>query len=272
MAALRIESDGDEDAGRLLEKAASGASDLRKADFCRVHWPEGIEEVQLTDFDIPIEGVAWPIGLVRLAFHDLRPDYSTSHVMMGLFNRAFDGATFPSRLREMFLGEGFNQPLGGIVWPQGLERLSLPGYRRSIDDARWPPALKSLEFMLPEQIRLRKAPYVELEDLGRLQIGFNSRFTTLPASLETLWLSDSFEQSPEGVVWPSGLSTLGLGAGFSPYLMSGVSWPSSLRHLFSTYDVDETVSLPQGCTVSVHRMDEIRRAIDPIIFKFDDRT
>lgn len=257
-----VRQQGEEDAEEALD--ASGCLGLGMANLRRVQWPEGVKEVQLLRFDRSIEGVPWPSSLERLSFHALRSSYSnvwTTRGFMeyqylstqGLFDRPLDGASFPSGLREIFLGERFDRPLGGVVWPHGLERLSLPGYRQPIDNVGWPPALKSLEFMLPEEIRARKAPDVHAEDLDFSRTGFNCRFTTLPASLETLWLSDGFEQSLEGVVWPSGLSTLGLGMSFTSDLMSSVSWPSSLRKLYTICSMDEAERPPAGCTVTVVR-------------------
>ncbi|CAM9438138.1 unnamed protein product, partial [Hapterophycus canaliculatus] len=254
------------------KEAPSALSDpvgIGKADLRLVQWPEGIEDIQLLLYDRQIQGVAWPSGLEQLSFHAHGYVRTAPWSTRGIFDHSLDGVSFPSSLRAIFLGERFNQPLVDVVWPDGLERLSLPGYRRSIDNVRWPPALKSLEFMPPGEIRLRMTPNVHAEMLEISRTGFNSRFTTLPASLETLWLSDGFEQSLDDVIWPSGLSTLGLGVGCLPSLMSGVSWPSSLRQLYSIYDIDDAESIPEGCTVSVVRdYDTESQSFD---LDFDDR-
>ncbi|CAN0170591.1 unnamed protein product [Scytosiphon promiscuus] len=245
-----VRSESEEDAGDALHDALIPFG-LGEADLRRVQWPEGVKELQLLVFDESLEGVAWPSGLERLSFQVLNLDHCVSWSDRGYFDQFLHGVSFPSGLREMFLGERFDRPLQGVELPLGLERLSLPGYRHSIDNVRWPPALKSLEFLPPDEIATRIAPDVHPRDLDVSRTGFNSHFTTLPASLETLWLSDGFQQPLEGVVWPSGLSTLGLGASFSTALMSSISWPSSLRRLYSIRSIDEADSLPAGCTVAV---------------------
>ncbi|CAN0073371.1 unnamed protein product [Ectocarpus sp. 13 AM-2016] len=150
----------------------------------------------------------------------------------------------------MFLGDTFNQPIEDVVWPPGLERLSLPGYDHPIDNVRWPPALKSLEFTPPLQISIRESPYSNFDDLTFSRSRFNSRFTTLPASLETLWLGDAFRQSLLGVNWPSGLATLGLGVDLTGEW--GLSWPSILRNLYLAKNMYDWVERPpSGCTVSI---------------------
>ena len=57
--------------------------------------------------------------------------------------------------------------------------------------------------------------------------------TTLPRSLETLWLLMCFgKQLLDSVAWPKGIVELGLAFDFESYRFSGsVAWPSNLRDL-----------------------------------------
>ncbi|CAN0464236.1 unnamed protein product [Ectocarpus sp. 12 AP-2014] len=227
-----------------------GASSVGNVDLSEVQWPEGIKEVHLLSFDEEVEGVAWPKGLECLSFCALRLRCGPSgFANRGSFNRSLVGANFPSGLREIFLGDAFDQPIEDVVWPHGLERLSLPGCNQPIDNVRWPPALKSLEFSPPSQICLREDPNTRLDVLELHRDRFNSRFTNLPASLEALWLGNNFCQSLEGVNWPSGLVTLGLGSSFTG-LNGGVSWPPNLQNLYLVNEMD-WLEYPKSCIVTI---------------------
>lgn len=233
---------------------------VANVDLASVNWPEGVKEVQLVLYDQALEGVAWPKSLERLSF------YSDAFVMLigkklakfmfpssrkGLFNHPLQGVDFPSGLREIFLGNSFDQPIEDVVWPDALERLSMPGFNKSIDNVRWPLQLLALEFLCPSQILLRKEG-VRIEELDREVEGFNRPFAALPASLETLWLSNAFAQdSLADIAWPSGLTTLGLGMSFGADLLEIISWPSSIRHIYSTTEVDLDNTLPAACEVTV---------------------
>ncbi|CAM9764052.1 unnamed protein product [Ectocarpus fasciculatus] len=235
---------------------SAGAPSVGDVDLGEVQWPEGTKEISLILFDRAVEGVAWPMSLECLSFCALRSGRGAWHVSdRGSFNRSLVGANFPSGLREMFLGAAFDQPIEDVVWPQGLERLSLPGCNQPIDNVRWPRALKSLEFTSPWQISLREDPDTCLDELD-LVGAFDSPFTTLPASLRTLWLGDEFGQSLEGVNWPNGLVTLGLGCKFEG-LHRGVSWPSNLRNLYLLREIDWVEPPPPGCEVTVAKDDDL---------------
>ncbi|CAM9412402.1 unnamed protein product [Ectocarpus fasciculatus] len=228
----------------------AGAPSVGNVDLGEVQWPESIKEINLLLFDKEIEGVPWPEGLECLSFCALRLSCGPSgFAYRGSFNRSLHGANFPSGLREIFLGDAFDQPIEDVLWPHGLERLSLPGFNQPIDNVRWPPALKSLEFSPPSQICLREDPNTRLDVLELHRDHFNSPFTTLPASLKTLWLGDSFCQSLEGVNWPSGLVTLGLGSSFTG-LSAGVSWPSNLENLYLVNEMD-WLEYPVSCMVTI---------------------
>ncbi|CAN0375490.1 unnamed protein product [Pylaiella littoralis] len=221
--------------------------DFAGVDMSKVQWPEGTKEIRLLQFDRTVDDVTWPVNLDRLSFCVL--DYKTNFCTDGSsFNHPLSNVIFPGGLREIFLGELFDQPIDDVAWPQGLERMSLPGFNQPIDDVRWPPALKSLEFMPPKEIQLRKNPNIRAAQLDiHHELGYNCHFTNLPASLETLWLSDAFSQNLDEINWPPGLVTLGLGIGCEPHVTDDISWPSSLRHIYSMHEIDEA---PQGCVVT----------------------
>lgn len=217
-------------------------------DLTKVQWPDGVTDVQVYAFDKTLEGVAWPPGLERLSFVSHEDGYRAWIAGdIAAFNHPLHGTIFPCGLREIFLGGAFNQEIEEVVWPELLERLSLPGFNKPIDNVNWPPRLLSLEFQTPGQIALRKEEVVHAEFLELNLDGFNRPLTNLPASLETLWLSDAFTRSLEAVSWPSGLKTLGIGG----YIVGDVTWPSSLRHVYSRHEVVRASTLPPDCVVSV---------------------
>lgn len=228
-----------------------GLGDL---DVSEVQWPEGTKEINLLQFNRTVHSVTWPVTLDRLSFCILGParlslqaTTMTPWPTKGFFNHSLEGAIFPSGLREMFLGETFDHPIHNVVWPHGLERLSLPGCDQPIDDVTWPPALRSLEFLPPKQIHLRKNPSTCAEELDFESSGHNFPFSKLPESLEALWLSDAFAQSLDEVTWPPGLLTIGLGLGFDAFFINLMSWPSSLQHIYSIHEIDTP---HQGCIVT----------------------
>ncbi|CAM9875695.1 unnamed protein product [Ectocarpus sp. 12 AP-2014] len=219
--------------------AVSGVIDV---ELRQGRWPEGTKEISLLLFQKTVEGVTWPAGLERLSFCALPFHLTTCRWTRGSFDSSLDGANFFSGLREIFLGEAFDQPIDKVVRPQGLERLSLPGYDQPNDNVTWPPALESLEFVTPAHIHLRKNPNTRLEELDFRRSCFSLPFTTLPASLERFWIGDEFGMTLEGVQWPSGLVTLGLGFNFSGwhgmvgvYQGRGTSWPSGLPNVRNLY-------------------------------------
>lgn len=224
-------------------------------DVSEVQWPEGTKEILLLQFKQTVEHVTWPVSLERLSFAILGPARMARNAtrfdpwpMRSFFDHPLHNATFPSGLREIFLGETFSQPLDTVAWPHGLERMSLPGFdENNLDDVKWPPALKHLEFMPPKQIRLRKNPNTCAEELDFDMTGFNCPFFKLPMSLETLWLSDAFAQCLEIDPWPPGLVTMGLGKGFDSFFTNRISWPSSVRNIYTVHEINRP---PQGCVVT----------------------
>ncbi len=255
---------------RNKEWGSGDCLSLEQMDLTKVQWPDGVKDVQLFAFNKTLEGVAWPPGLERLSFNaeefhtPLGFAFGERHYDIGAFNHPLQGALFPCGLREIFLGGAFNQEIEEVLWPELLERLSLPGFNKPIDNVNWPPRLLSLEFQTPDQISLRKEEVVHAEDLELNLDGFNRPLTNLPATLETLWLSDAFARSLEAVSWPSGLKTLGIGG----YIVGDVSWPSTLRHVYSRHEVVRASTLPPDCVVTVVRdYDTESQSIDPEDFE-----
>lgn len=124
----------------------------------RVQWPEGLKEIYLGGLNRPMHRVNWPERLEVLGFQPpIRVIRGIHHTVGGggMFNRPFDGVTFPAGLRELFLGSEFDQCIDGVTWPEGLKRLSMPGFSRPIDAVQWPPGLKTLEFSGPYEFERR---------------------------------------------------------------------------------------------------------------------
>ncbi|CAB1101086.1 unnamed protein product [Ectocarpus sp. CCAP 1310/34] len=242
---------------KAVDKAPYSSVDdpcVSNVDLRDVHWPEGTKEVALILFDKAFEGATWPVSLERLSFYAFRSGGQSYRVKdIGSFKLSLVGAnfSFPSGLRDIFLGAAFDQPIQDVVWPQGLQRLSVPRFNQPIDNVRWPPALNP-----PWEIRLTEDPNTRLDELGSYWDRFNCPFTHLPASLETLWLGDKFDHSLEGINWPSGLVTLGLGCKFKR-LKRGVSWPSNLRNLCLLREVNWIERPPSGCKVIIAQEDDL---------------
>lgn len=221
-------------------------------DVSKVSWPEGLRKLFLVYFNRPVDGVIGPDCLQVLAFHiPSRVVGNVSYVdgTLGIFDSPLDGVTFPSGLRELFLGGDFNYSIAGVAWPGGLERLSMPGFNKPIHDVQWPPALKTLEFSMPGEFENRgllNTPW------GMQENGFDQPLGTfLPMSLETLLLSNLFGQPLRGVTWPSGLAALGLGLRITEHFMDGVEWPPSLRKLFFSESFPNVQMPPPGCEVVI---------------------
>ncbi|CAM9860088.1 unnamed protein product [Laminaria digitata] len=233
---------------KKVERGPVTACDV---DMSKVRWPEGVNTINLIRFNRPVDNVVWPDSLEMLSFHVPWVEFSRTHYVSeryGIFNQPLDGVTFPADLREIFLGMHFKQCIAGVTWPEGLERLSMPGFNQPIHDVQWPSGLKSLEFIEPYELEKRDSSREvrwQYEDLG-----FNQPLGTfLPTSLNKLWLSDTFEQSLLGVTWPSGLAVLGLGIRVTAELIDGVAWPPYLRKMVyagPSYDVQ---NVPRGCEV-----------------------
>lgn len=141
---------------------------------------------------------------------------------MDPFNRSLYGVTFPAGLWELILRDAFAQCIDAVAWPAGLELLSLPGYNHSTNNVKWPPRLKTLEFIDPYELDRRESatPMHWIQYDGRFNQPLGS---FLPTSLETLWHSDIFDQPLRGVAWPSGLTVLGLGERVSTESFTGVT-------------------------------------------------
>lgn len=221
-------------------------------DLTKVLWPEGMREIYLDCFNRPVDNVVWPEGLEILSFHmpgglavwDMQCDSGTE----GICNRPLDGVTFPAGLREIFLGIKFNQDITGVAWPDGLERLSMPGFNQPTDGVQWPSRLKTLEFIKPYQFEQRQ--YNDRIPWDWHRAGFDQPLgMSLPMRLETLWLSDNFGQSLRGVTWPSGLVLLGLGSEVTQESIDGVLWPPSLRKIVFSNECLRIQDAPSGCEV-----------------------
>lgn len=253
------EEDGNGDKGENKEKGRNKtAENVERGpviasciDFSNARWPEGLRKVFLISFNRPVDGAVGPDSLQVLGFHipsRVTRDRCRVHGTGGIFNMPLDGVKFPAGLRELFLGHNFNQCIDAVAWPEGLERLSMPGFNQPIRDIQWPSGLKTLEFIPPGELEIR-------ETLGHLpwnrqEWGFDHPLGTfLPMSLETLLLSDNFNQPLQGVTWPSKLAVLGLGAELPEDSFTEVMWPPSLRKIVSSGSCFDVRDAPPGCRV-----------------------
>ena len=218
--------------------------------------PAGTNYISISALTSHIGSMTLPTDLEQLCFCQSRRGHSFS----------IEKVVFPGGLREIFLGCGFNQPIEGIDWPRGLERLSMPGFNQSIRDVQWPPALKALEFVSPSVIKHMTDGagtdcYCDQPDqYARRTVGHKmvcGRFNqpldaALPLGLVTLWLSGHFKQPLDGVAWPNGITVLGLEFNFDDHHFSqSITWPSNLQHLFTVGEPVPGVVYPENVNVSM---------------------
>ncbi|CAM9324663.1 unnamed protein product [Laminaria digitata] len=264
------EENGKDEDDTINEGSERSAITAYHIDMSKVSWPEGVREIYLTGFNRPVDDLTWPSCLEVLAFH-IPPLVTLEYTLPGTtgsFNRPLDGVTFSTGLREIPLGHEFNQRIDGVVWPKGLERLSIPGLNQPIHDVQWPPGLKTLELMKPYQLEQRDSS--ETVSWERQDGTFNQPLGSfLPMSLETLWLSNKFDQSLRGVTWPSGLALLSLGVEISEESLDGVEWPSSLQTLvvaeelwFGLQDVPACCDVVGVCRRDIPDSDEDENSMD----------
>lgn len=222
----------------------------------KIRWPECLEKIFLVGFNQPMTGTIGPESLRVLAFHIPSEVTEGNYYVFGtrgIFNMPLDRLKFPSGLRELFLGHNFNQRIDSIAWPDGLQRLSMPGFNQPIHDVKWPPGLKTLEFIQPGEIERRE--FLDHLPWDRQEWGFDQPLETfLPMSLETLLLSDNFNQPLQSVTWPSKLAVLGLGAELLEDSLTAVQWPRTLRKIVSSDSGFDVRDAPPGCYVL--RLDE----------------
>lgn len=239
----------------IAEHRGVTACNFKMSNMC---WPAAIREVYFDEFNRPIDDVVWPDSLKRLAFCNSQHDDKFARCgTFGIFNQSLDGATFPAGLRELYLGPEFDRCIENVNWPEGLELLSMPGFDYPIGNVRWPPRLKTLNFLVSSEIKHRQSP----GGWGRAwhpcdpNVGFNGPLDSLPVSLETLWLSDNFNQPLRGVTWPSELALLGLGTRISMESMHGIEWPPNLRKLVLSDFFEDVVFDPHpSCEVCEFRL------------------
>ncbi|CAN0110915.1 unnamed protein product, partial [Laminaria digitata] len=127
------QQEGEEQENTKEETVERGPETACTIDMSKLRWPEGLKNLFLVHFNRPVDGAFGPDCLQVLAFH-IPSRLAYVDGTMGIFNWPLDGVTFPADLRELFLGNSFNQPIAGVAWPEGLERLSMPGFNRPIHD------------------------------------------------------------------------------------------------------------------------------------------
>ena len=127
--------------------------------------------------------------------------------------------------------------------------------------------MKALEFLSPSTIRLWQDGGPAAEDFIVFQFGISKGYasssppgygcfnqelgSTLPPSLERLWLSSTYDQPLDGVACPNGVATLGLPFHSWSYNFSRITLPSSVKTLFSVDKVNRAIRLPEGAEVKI---------------------
>ena len=81
--------------------------------------------------------------------------------------------------------------------------------------------------------------------------------STLPPSLERLWLSNAYDQPLHGVASPNGIVTLGLPFRLRLNCFQGITWPSTVETIFMD-TVDTGIRLPKGAKVKIFDLDRER--------------
>ncbi|CAN0242056.1 unnamed protein product, partial [Ectocarpus sp. 12 AP-2014] len=99
---------------------------------------------------------------------------------------SLESATWPPRLKLLSFGDGFNQPIAGVVWPASLQQLFFGVFfNQPIAGVLWPASLQQLFF----------------------GVFFNQPIAGVawPASLQQLWFDNDFDHPIAGVAWPASL-------------------------------------------------------------------
>ncbi|CAM9699084.1 unnamed protein product [Laminaria digitata] len=200
-----------------------------------VDWPPLLRKLTLSDnFSQPLEGVAFPSGLreliVRRFFNReidgvAWPEGLKILRLGACFNQALvspDGGVLPggvrgtaplgprnllpAGLKELYLGDAFDQPLGASELPDGLEVLVLGKSFSRVQSVVWPSGLIRLRLLCTWGISRSDPRY--FGDLPRPQV-------RLPRKLEFLEVGDTFNSSLTTVAWPPTLKVLLLGEKFN---------------------------------------------------------
>ena len=177
-------------------------------------------DLQVLGFDPAqsLRNVSWPSSLRQL-FVGCVPD------------QVVDLAALPRSLERLALGRDFNQPIESVCWPVSLTS-SGGQFDQPIADVVWPPSLLQLSF--GDEFNQEIANVTWPASLKRLVFGslFDRpiRHVKWPTSLRELAFPMAFNQPIADVVWPEPLTRLGFGTRFHQTIKE-VVWPACLLQL-----------------------------------------
>ncbi|CAN0056281.1 unnamed protein product [Ectocarpus sp. 6 AP-2014] len=168
---------------------------------------------------VPIERVAWPTSLRQLTFG-------------GGFNQPIERATFSSSLQRLTFGQVFNQPIERVEWPDSLQALIFgEHFNYPVDNVRWPASLQEVSFGCCE------ATWDYRTVMGSDFDQCISK-SVWPASLRRITLGGMFRQSLQGLgTWMPNLEALRMlewdidNIPNDSLLVRGIEWPKGLREL-----------------------------------------
>ncbi|CAK9038851.1 Probable serine/threonine-protein kinase fnkA (FNIP repeat-containing protein A) [Durusdinium trenchii] len=151
----------------------------------------------------------------------------------GRFPKTLEEMVFPGGLQDLTLGDGF-QSCQGLKLPSGLKSLTFGRcFNSPIRDLLLPGSLERLQFGDYFDQSL-EPPFALPTSLKSLSFGFDFDkpldLVELPDSLQSLTLGQRFNQEVALVRWPRSLEHLAFGCNFSQNL-TGVRLPENLKSL-----------------------------------------
>ncbi|CAM9331965.1 unnamed protein product, partial [Scytosiphon promiscuus] len=212
-----------------------------------VSFPSSLETLEFGfSFNQPVRGVCWPASLRQLSFGDMFSQDIGGDGTAGDWPEPLERLTFgdsfnpsntapialPKRLVSLALGNGFNQPVDTISWPDSLRELQMgDSFNQPINRVRWPASLKRLTFGAGGS--------------------FNQDIDTVrwPQSLEVLEFGWKFNRSITRVEWPPSLRELSFGWDFDQAVVVegvGVRWPASLQRLTFGQNFNQSLVTSSG--------------------------
>lgn len=142
-------------------------------------------------------------------------------------------AIFPRHLRQLIFHWAFNQPIDGVLLPEGLEELEFRGVFDKPLPATLPQTIKKISFGL----KFNQPVHGVRWPSSLRQLAFGHYFDqsldmkgALPASLKIVHFGQNFRKSLSRVQWPDNLEEISLSSSFSEPLRE-VSLPQGLRRL-----------------------------------------
>lgn len=186
----------------------------------RERWPPSLENIYIpSQFNQPLAGGGIELhrGLREIALGET-------------FNQSLVEVDWPPMLQTLTVSLHFDQPLEGVRLPAELREIYLRGkFNRAISVVAWPKALEVLELG-----SCFNQPLVSRGVDGDAPI---SRKYPLPAALNHLHLDNSFNHPLSGHELPDGLEVLRLGPSFK--FFPSVGWPTGLKKLFIRHEWDD---------------------------------